>query len=75
MIVGIASVVDGVGFADGALRTLAIVVLCVFGLTLLVARPSHWIEARMAALSRLGPCRAGDGLWWSLPVGSALGFV
>ena len=35
-IVGLASVVDGVGFADGTLRTLAIVVLGVFGLTLLV---------------------------------------
>ncbi|MDX6676391.1 MAG: hypothetical protein QOE31_443 [Solirubrobacteraceae bacterium] len=74
-IVGIASVVDGVGFADGALRTLAIAVLAVFGLTLLVPRASHWIEARMAALSRLGPRTAGDGFWSGLPVGGALGFV
>jgi cytochrome c biogenesis protein CcdA/thiol-disulfide isomerase/thioredoxin len=74
-IVGIASVVDGVGFADGTLRTLAIAVLCVFGLTLLVPRASHWIEARMAALSRLGPRRAGGGFWSGLPVGGALGFV
>jgi cytochrome c biogenesis protein CcdA/thiol-disulfide isomerase/thioredoxin len=74
-IVGVASVVDGVGFADGTLRTLAIVVLLVFGLTLLVPRASHWIEARMAALSRLGPRSAGDGFWSGLPVGGALGFV
>jgi cytochrome c biogenesis protein CcdA/thiol-disulfide isomerase/thioredoxin len=74
-IVGIASVVDGVGFADGTLRTLAIVVLAVFGLTLLVPRASHWIEARLAAMSRLGPRRAGDGFWSGLPVGGALGFV
>jgi cytochrome c biogenesis protein CcdA/thiol-disulfide isomerase/thioredoxin len=74
-IVGIASVVDGVGFADGTLRTVAIAVLCVFGLTLLVPRASHWIEARMAALSRLGPRKAGDGFWSGLPVGGALGFV
>ncbi len=74
-IVGIASVVDGVGFADGTLRTLAIVVLAVFGLTLLVPRASHWIETRMAAMSRLGPRRAGDGFWSGLPVGGALGFV
>ncbi len=74
-IVGIASVVDGVGFADGTLRTLAIAVLAVFGLTLLVPVASLWIEARMAALSRLGPRRAGDGFWSGLPVGGALGFV
>ena len=74
-IVGIASVVDGVGFADGTLRTLAIVVLGVFGLTLLVPRASHWIEARMAAMSRLGPRSTGDGFWSGLPVGGALGFV
>jgi len=74
-IVGIASVVDGVGFADGTLRTLAIAVLAVFGLTLLVPRASHWIEARMSALSRLGPRSAGDGFWSGLPVGGALGFV
>src|SRR3954452_5166380 len=74
-IVGIASVVDGVGFADGTLRTLAIAVLFVFGLTLLVPRASHWIEARMAGLSRLGPRSAGEGFWSGLPVGGALGFV
>ena len=74
-IVGIASVVDGVGFADGTLRTLAITVLAIFGLTLLVPRASHWIEARMAALTRFGPRKAGDGFWSGLPVGGALGFV
>src|ERR1700710_1918202 len=74
-IVGIASVVDGVGFADGTLRTIAIFVLLVFGLTLLVPAASHWIEERMSALSRLGPKRAGDGFWSGLPVGGALGFV
>ncbi|MEA2220785.1 MAG: hypothetical protein QOJ35_3411 [Solirubrobacteraceae bacterium] len=74
-IVGIASVVDGVGLADGTLRTFAIAVLAVFGLTLLVPSASHWIEARMSALSRFGPRRAGDGFWSGLPVGGALGFV
>ncbi len=74
-IVGLASVVDGVGFADGTLRTIAIVVLALFGLTMLVPAANHWVEARMAALSRLGPRRAGDGFWSGLPVGGALGFV
>ncbi len=74
-IVGIASVVDGVGFADGTLRTIAIFVLLVFGLTLLVPAASHWIEDRMSALSRFGPRSRGDGFWSGLPVGGALGFV
>ena len=74
-IVGVASVVDGVGFADGTLRTVAIAVLFVFGLTLLVPRASHWVEARLAVMSRLGPRDAGDGFWSGLPVGGALGFV
>jgi cytochrome c biogenesis protein CcdA/thiol-disulfide isomerase/thioredoxin len=74
-IVGVASVIDGVGFAVGTLRTLAIVVLCVFGLALLVPLASHWLEARMAALSRLGPRRAGDGFWSGLPIGGTLGFA
>jgi cytochrome c biogenesis protein CcdA/thiol-disulfide isomerase/thioredoxin len=74
-IVGIASVVHGVGFADGTLRTLAIAVLLVFGLTLLVPAASHWVEDRMAVLSRFGPRGRGDGFWSGLPVGGALGFV
>jgi len=74
-IVGIASVVQRVGFADGALRTFAIAVLLAFGLTQLIPRASHWIEARMSVLSRLGPRDAGHGFWTGLPVGGALGFV
>ncbi len=74
-IVGVATVVDGVGFADGTLRTLAIAVLAVFGLTLLLPRAGHWIEARLAGLSRLGPRSRGTGFWSGLPVGGALGFV
>src|SRR4051794_22202614 len=74
-IVGLASVVDGVGFADGTLRTLAIVVLLLFGLTLLVPPANRWIEDRLAVLSRFGPRRAGHGFWSGLPVGGALGFV
>ncbi len=74
-IVGIAAVVDGVGFADGTLRTLAIAALAVFGLTLLVPRLSHWMQERMSGFSRLGPRSAGDGFWSGLPVGGALGFV
>src|SRR6476660_6386787 len=44
-IVGVASVVDGVGVGDGALRTLAICFLVLFGLTLLVPAAGHALEA------------------------------
>ena len=74
-IIGIASLVDGVGFADGTLRTAAIVVLALFGLTLLVPRGGHWIAGRMSGLARLSPRGDADGFWSGLPVGGALGFV
>jgi cytochrome c biogenesis protein CcdA len=73
-IVGIASVVDGVGFADGTLRTLSIALLALFGIALLVPRASEWIEQRLSFLSRLAPRSAGEGFWSGLPVGGALGF-
>jgi cytochrome c biogenesis protein CcdA/thiol-disulfide isomerase/thioredoxin len=75
-IVGIASVVDGVGLADGTLRTAAIVVLALFGTTLLVPRAGHWIAERTSALAVLSrPRSGGEGFWSGLPVGGALGFV
>ncbi|MEA2184385.1 MAG: hypothetical protein QOF69_3570 [Solirubrobacteraceae bacterium] len=74
-IVGIASVVRGVGFADGTLRTLSIVVLALFGVALLVPRAAAWITLRLSFLSRLAPRSAGAGFWSGLPVGGALGFV
>ncbi len=74
-IIGVASVVDGVGFADGTLRTVSIVVLLLFGATLLVPRAGHWIAERMSGLSRLAPRSDAEGFWSGLPVGGALGFV
>lgn len=77
-IVGLASVVDGVGVGDGALRTAAIVVLALFGGTLLVPRAAEALQMRMAFLQRLAPNLPrgdGDGFWSGLPVGGALGFV
>ena len=41
-IIGVASVVDGVGVGDGTLRTVAIAFLALFGLTLLVPRAAEW---------------------------------
>jgi cytochrome c biogenesis protein CcdA/thiol-disulfide isomerase/thioredoxin len=74
-IIGIASVVDGVGVGDGTLRTISIVVLALFGATLLVPPAGHWIAERMSGLSRLAPTRDAEGFWSGLPVGGALGFV
>src|ERR1700751_5541052 len=61
-IVLLAQLVKGVGLASGAARTLAIVVLIVFG----VALP---------LLGRFGPKSRGTGFWSGLGVGAALGFV
>src|SRR4051794_41739934 len=44
-IVGLATVVDGVGLGDGSLRSLAVIVLLAFGVTLLVPRLSDRVEA------------------------------
>ena len=74
-IIGIASVVDGVGVGDGTLRTVAIAVLAVFGLALLVPRAAAWVELRLTFLQRLAPRRDADGFWSGLTVGGALGFV
>jgi cytochrome c biogenesis protein CcdA/thiol-disulfide isomerase/thioredoxin len=74
-IIGIASLVDGVGLADGTLRTASIVVLALFGTTLLVPPAGHWITERMSGLARLSPRGDADGFWSGLPVGGALGFV
>lgn len=74
-IVGIASAADSVGASDGATRTIAIAFLLVFGAALLIPAVGHWIEARLAFLSRYGPKQAGDGFWSGIPVGAALGFV
>ncbi len=74
-IVGIASVVDGVGVGDGVLRTVSIFVLALFGVTLLVPRAAHWLQLRLTFLQRLAPRGDADGFWTGLPVGGALGFV
>jgi cytochrome c biogenesis protein CcdA/thiol-disulfide isomerase/thioredoxin len=74
-IVGLATVVDGVGLGSDLLRGLAIAVLLAFGVALLVPRLAQWLERPLAALSRLGPRHAGDGFWSGVLVGGALGFV
>jgi cytochrome c biogenesis protein CcdA/thiol-disulfide isomerase/thioredoxin len=74
-IVGLASVIDGVGLGPGATRTLAVVVLIGFGVVVALPSLAARIEAPLARLSRLGPRSGGDGFVSGLAVGGALGFV
>jgi cytochrome c biogenesis protein CcdA/thiol-disulfide isomerase/thioredoxin len=74
-IVGVASVVDGVGLGSDPLRVLAIVVLLVFGLVLLMPSVSARLEAPLSRLARFGPKSGGEGFWSGMLVGGALGFV
>jgi cytochrome c biogenesis protein CcdA/thiol-disulfide isomerase/thioredoxin len=74
-IVGLATVVKGVGLGDGFTRWLAIAVLAAFGLAMMVPSLATRLEAPLAPLSRYGPRGRGDGLRSGLGVGAALGFV
>jgi cytochrome c biogenesis protein CcdA/thiol-disulfide isomerase/thioredoxin len=74
-IVGLASVIDGVGLGPGVTRTLAVVVLIGFGVVMLLPPVAARLEAPLARLSRLGPRGRGDGFASGLLVGAALGFV
>jgi cytochrome c biogenesis protein CcdA/thiol-disulfide isomerase/thioredoxin len=74
-IAGLASVINGVGVADGVARKIAIAVLFLFGLVLLVPALGDRIEAPLSRLARFGPTSRGEGFWSGLPVGGALGFL
>jgi cytochrome c biogenesis protein CcdA/thiol-disulfide isomerase/thioredoxin len=74
-IVALVSVIDGVGLPDETVRTLAVVVLLVFGVSLLVPALAARVEAPLTRLARFGPRGRGDGFWSGLLVGAGLGFV
>jgi cytochrome c biogenesis protein CcdA/thiol-disulfide isomerase/thioredoxin len=74
-IVLLAQLVKGVGLASGAARTLAIVVLLVFGLAMLIPSLAARVQAPLSRLARFGPKTRGDGFWSGIGVGAALGFV
>jgi cytochrome c biogenesis protein CcdA/thiol-disulfide isomerase/thioredoxin len=74
-IAGLATVIDGVGVADGAARTIAIAVLLAAGLALLLPALGDRIEAPLSRLARFGPRSRGTGFWSGLVVGAALGFL
>ncbi len=74
-IVLLAQLVNGVGLASGAARTLAIVVLIGFGVIMLIPGLAQRVQAPLSRLARFGPKKRGDGFWSGLGVGGALGFV
>jgi cytochrome c biogenesis protein CcdA/thiol-disulfide isomerase/thioredoxin len=74
-IVLLAQLVKGVGLASGAARTLAIVVLIVFGVAMLIPDLAARVQAPLSRLARFGPKTRGDGFWSGIGVGGALGFV
>ena len=74
-IVALAQLVKGVGLAAGAARTLAIIVLIVFGIVLLIPELAERLQAPLSRLARFGPKTRGDGFISGLAVGGALGFV
>jgi cytochrome c biogenesis protein CcdA/thiol-disulfide isomerase/thioredoxin len=74
-IVALAQLVQGVGLASSAARTLAIVVLLGFGVLMLVPELAARVQAPLSRLGRFGPRSRGPGFWSGLGVGGALGFV
>ncbi|MDQ6836740.1 MAG: redoxin domain-containing protein [Actinomycetota bacterium] len=74
-IVALAQLVNGIGLANGAARTLAIVVLLGFGFVLLVPELAQRVQAPLSRLARFGPRSRGSGFWSGVGVGGALGFV
>ena len=74
-IVGLASVVDGVGLGSDGTRALAIVVLAVFAIVTLVPALGDRLAVPLSRLARFGPKDRGDGFWSGVAVGGALGFL
>src|SRR3954447_23062455 len=74
-IVALATVIDGVGLPDDAVRRLAIAVLAIFGIALILPAVGDRIERPLSRLARFGPKSKGEGFWSGLAVGGALGLV
>jgi cytochrome c biogenesis protein CcdA/thiol-disulfide isomerase/thioredoxin len=74
-IIGGGELLRHLGLGGTTLRNLGIAVLVIAGVAAIVPSIAERLERPLAALSRLGPRRAGDGFWSGLAVGGALGFV
>jgi cytochrome c biogenesis protein CcdA/thiol-disulfide isomerase/thioredoxin len=74
-VAGIGALAGGAGVGGEGLRTVAAVVLLVFGLALVVPRLGAVAEAPFVRLARFGPKSTGHGFASGLAVGGALGFA
>ncbi len=74
-IIGGGELLRHLGLGGTTLRNVGIAVLLIAGIAAIVPSVAQRLERPLAALSRLGPRRAGDGFWSGLVVGGALGFV
>src|SRR4051794_9692538 len=74
-IVGLATVVDGVGLGDSSVRTLAIVALAAFGIAVALPAVGDRLGGPLRRLARFGPRSTGRGFWSGVLVGGALGFL
>ena len=73
--VALVYVIDALGLPDGIARTVAIIVLLVFGVTLLLPALADRVEAWLSRIAP-GPARpGGDGFASGLVVGASLGLV
>src|SRR5206468_9324038 len=68
-------VIAALGLPDDILRTLAVVVLAGFGLSLIVPAISAPIEAWLSRLGRAPRQSPGGGFISGLPLGFSLGFL
>ena len=67
-IVGLASVIDGVGLGNEVTRYVAIGVLAGVGLLMLVPAVAARVEAPLSRLARFGPKSGGRGFWSGIAV-------
>ena len=74
-IVGLVYVIDALGLPGDFLRTLAIVVLLVFGITLLLPPVADRVEAWISRFTPALRNRRGDGFWSGFVLGLGLGVV
>ena len=64
------------GISPDVLRTISVVVIAFFGLSLLIPRFQVWIEQRFSGLANHGPsANTKDGFWSGILVGLSLGLV
>ncbi len=73
--VALVYVISALGLPDGLVRTFAIVVLIVFGLSLLVPAASARMEAWLSRFSPQQSARGGEGFGSGMVVGAGLGLV